>query len=251
MAGADKRGDATKISKRTVDGLQPETDRDVFLWDKQLPGFGVRCRPSGAKSYFLKYRTKGGRQRWHTLGLHGPLTPEMARAMALREMAAVADGADPSGDKRKKRLEKTVAELADRYIREHVEVHNKPSTAAEVKRIVEKRIKPGLGQHKITDLTRADIKAWHQTTSRTPYEGNRALAYLSKMLSLACKEWELRDTNPCIGIKRFPEKGRERFFSDAELTKIGEVVAAAEASHHPASRHGSVLAGAAVATGST
>jgi integrase len=218
----------TKVTKRTVDALKPRPGRDVLLWDDELPGFGVRCRSSGARTYFLKYRTQGGRQRWLTLGLHGPLTPEQARAKALREKAAVGDGDDPSGDRQRKRLENTVAAIADRYIAEHVAAHNKPSTAAEARRIVETRIKPELGTTKITDLTRADIKAWHQTMSATPYEANRALAYCSKMLNLAVTEWQLRPDNPCAGIKRFPEKKRDRYLTDNELARFGDALATAE-----------------------
>jgi len=48
------------------------------------------------------------------------------------------------------------------------------------------------------------------------------------MLSLAATEWELREGNPCAGIKRFPERARERFFSDDELTRIGDALAAVE-----------------------
>jgi integrase len=217
-----------KVTKRTVDALKPAPDRDVLLWDDELSGFGVRCRPSGAKRYFLKYRTQGGRQRWLTLGSHGPLTPDQARARALREKAAIGDGDDPSGERQRKRRENTVAEVADRYLAEHVAVHNKASTAAEARRIVETRIKPELGNSKIGDLTRADIKAWHQSMSATPYEANRALAYCSRMLSLAAMDWELREDNPSIGIKRFPERKRERFFSDDELARIGEALAVAE-----------------------
>jgi integrase len=216
-----------KITKRTVDALKA-SGRDVLLWDDELPGFGVRCRPSGAKFYFLKYRTRGKRQRWLTIGEHGPFTPSKARDKALAEKAAVRNGADPSAAIQQKRLEKTISELADRYLKEHVKAHNKPSTAAEVERIVENRIKPRLGRIKITDLSRSDIKAWHQAMSATPYEANRALAYCSKMLSLAASEWELRAENPCIGIKRFPERARERFFGDDELKAIGEALLVAE-----------------------
>jgi integrase len=198
------------------------------LWDDEIPGFGVRCRPSGVKAYFLKYRTRGGRQHWLTLGPHGPLTPEQARKQARREKAAIADGANPSGDRQNKRREVTITAVADRYLVEHVASHNKPSTATEARRIVEKRIKPALGTIKITDLTRADIKAWHQAMSATPYEANRALAYCSRMLALAATEWQLREDNPCTGIKRFPEKKRERFFADDELARIGETLAAIE-----------------------
>jgi integrase len=217
-----------RISKRVVDALKPEAGRDVLLWDNELAGFGVRCRPSGAKSYFLKYRTRGGRQRWLTLGPNGPLTPEQARARALREKAAIADGSDPSGERQKKRRENTVAMVADRYLAEHVSAHNKASTASEARRIVETRIKPTFGNIRITDLTRADIKAWHQSMSATPYEANRALACLSKVLNLAAVDWELREGNPSAGIRRFPERKRERFFSDEELTKIGNALSAAE-----------------------
>lgn len=217
-----------KVTKRTVDAFKPAADRDLLLWDDELPGFGVRCRPSGAKTYFLKYRTAGGRQRWLTIGAHGPLTPDQARARALREKASVGDGNDPSGDRQRKRREATVAAVADRYLAEHVAAHNKPSTAAEVCRIVETRIKPQLGAIKVPDLTRTDIKAWHQSMSATPYEANRALAYCSKMMSLAAGDWGLRESNPCAGIKRFPERKRERFFADDELAKIGNALAAAE-----------------------
>jgi integrase len=137
-------------------------------------------------------------------------------------------GGDPSGAKQQKRLENTVAELADRYLNEHARSHNKSSTVIQIERIIEKRIKPELGNLKITELTRADIKRWHQSMSATPTEANRALAYCSKMLSLASKEWEFRTDNPCIGVKRFPEKPRERFYSQEEMSRLGAVLTKVE-----------------------
>src|SRR5260221_7881745 len=213
---------AAKITKRAVDALAPGAGGDTFLWDDAIAGFGVRCRPSGRKTYVLKYRTEGGRQRWLSIGDHGILTPDAARKEALAARVAIHRGEDPAGERQQRRREATVSTIADRYFAEHVAAHNKPSTAAEVARVVEKRIKPGLGSIRITDLSRADIKAWHQRMSATPYEANRSLAYLSKMLSLTATEWELRDDNPAIGIKRFPEHARERFYSVDELARIGE-----------------------------
>ena len=215
------------ITKRAVDALKPNA-KDVFLWDDRIPGFGVRCRPSGVKIYFLKYRTRSGRQRWLTLGRHGELTPDQARNKADRERRAARDGADPSGVLQQKRKEDTISELADRYLREHVDAHNKPSTAKEIRRLVEQVVKPGLGRFKITELTRPDIKAWHQGMNGTATMANRALAACSKMLALACEDWGLRTDNPCLGLKRFPEHKRERFFTDDELTRVGKVLAAME-----------------------
>ena len=179
----------TKVTKRTVDAVKPASDRNVLLWDDELPGFGVRVRPTGVRVYFLKYRTESGHQRWLTLGRHGPITPEIARKRALAEKAAICKGADPSGEKQLRRREPTIAGVADRYLTEHVASHNKTSTAAEVRRLVNKRINPGLGGIRIGALTRSDVKAWHQAMSATPYEANRALACLSKILNLAAKDW--------------------------------------------------------------
>ena len=50
-----------KITKRTVDALQSQPDRDVFAWDSELRGFGIRAKPSGVKTFFIQYRNSEGR----------------------------------------------------------------------------------------------------------------------------------------------------------------------------------------------
>jgi hypothetical protein len=49
-----------RITKRVVDGLKPRT-REHAVWDAQLPGFGVRVRPTGSMSYVVVYRAGAGR----------------------------------------------------------------------------------------------------------------------------------------------------------------------------------------------
>ena len=69
-----------KISKRAVDAASPDPARRYFLWDTELKGFGLLVLPSGVKSYVLQYRTQDGRSRRATLGKHGSITPDEARA---------------------------------------------------------------------------------------------------------------------------------------------------------------------------
>ena len=52
-----------KITKRAVDALRAESDRDVFAWDTELRGFGVRAKPSGVKTFLIQYRNAEGRTR--------------------------------------------------------------------------------------------------------------------------------------------------------------------------------------------
>jgi integrase len=63
-----------------------------------------------------------------------------------------------------------------------------------------------------------------------PYQSNRTLGVLSKMMNLA-EIWGMRDrhTNPCELIERYPEHKRERFLSGKELQRLGTVLAKAEA----------------------
>ncbi len=215
-----------KIQKRTVDAASP-ADKEFILWDAAMKGFGLKVTPSGRKVYLVQYRLggRGGKTRRVTIGVHGsPFTAEKARAEAGKLLSAVKLGEDIADKKSKRRREQTINQLADRYIAEHVNVHNKPSTAKEATRIVEKRIKPEFGSLKISDLTKSRVKGWHHSMNKTPYEANRALAYLSKMMSLAVDEWELVPRNVCIGIKKYREEKRERFLSEDELRRIGKAL---------------------------
>lgn len=38
-----------RLTKSVVDRLKP-AETDYLLWDAELPGFGVRVKPSGVKS---------------------------------------------------------------------------------------------------------------------------------------------------------------------------------------------------------
>lgn len=217
-----------KLTKRVVEAAAPG-EHDYIIWCDGLPGFGVRVFPSGKRSYLIQYRS-GGRTRRYTLGLHGVLTADMARKEAEELLPGVKRGrADPSAERKRERRTPTVAEVADRYLSEHVAHHNKPSTRREARRLVEKHIKPTFGKTKVDRLTRAEIKRWHHALRDTPRQANHALSILQKMLSLAAFDWELRSDNPAKGIKRYSEVQRERFLTDEELRRLGEVLHKAEA----------------------
>ena len=120
-------GQVANITKRQVDALSPAADGDRFLWDDALKGFGLRVKPSGAKSYLIQYRNREGRTRRFTLGKHGVLTPESARQLAQKALAGVLEGRDPAEDKVAVRKDLTIAELCDLYLAEGT-VTKKPST---------------------------------------------------------------------------------------------------------------------------
>lgn len=217
-----------KLTKKLVEGIEPQ-DQDVVIWDSEIPGFGIRVRPSGRRVYILKYRNKQGRQRKPTVGRHGVLTADQARKIARQWLADVGRGGDPAAEQQATRKMPSMKDLAQRFLTDHAQVYKRPSSIANDRRLIEKRIAPAIGPLAVNAVTRSDIARLHQSLRATPYEANRTLALLSKMFNLA-ELWGLRPdgSNPCRHVKRFPERQRERFLSADELARLGEVLVEAE-----------------------
>lgn len=221
-----------KIMKRTVDSLTASGTRYI-AWDTDLTGFGVRVGPSGSKSYVFKYRIGGGRtgrMRWGAIGQHGTLTPDQAREIAKRWAADVAGGGDPAGEKIAKRKSLTVSELMADYLKDHVQVQNKPSTQAYVTDLVQRVIrKDPIAKLKIADVSEADVTHFLNRLADTPTTANRARSALSKAFSLA-ETWGQREknSNPCTTVQKYRENPRERFLAPPEFAALGKALAKAE-----------------------
>ncbi|MXU66052.1 site-specific integrase [Oceanomicrobium pacificus] len=218
-----------KLTKRTVESLPPKAS-DYFVWDSQIPGFGVRVMPSGARSYQAQYR-KGGRTRRVSLGRHGKITVDEARRLAKELMGQVAKGENPAEEIAVERRAPTVASLCDRFFQDHVVERCKPTTQAEYRRSLNIFIKPEIGSFKVVDVERKDISALHHKMRATPYQANRTLQVLSKMFNMA-EIWGLRPdgSNPCRHVPKYREKKRERFLSQSELQRLGAVLSDVEQS---------------------
>ena len=212
------------ISKRTVDALSVE-DRDAVFWDDKIPGFGVRVYPSGSKVFVVQTRTQGKSKRI-TLGRHGVLTADQARKKAAETIALLKSGQEPG---RKPAPAVTVAELAARYFEEHVDVRCKPATRKMYRSIVKRFILPAYGHLPVEKVGREHVARLHHALRDRPYMANRVLEIGSKLFNLA-EEWELRSgSNPCRFVRKYRESKRERFLTDEEFRRLGQVLSAMEA----------------------
>lgn len=224
-----------RLTKRLVDRVRTN-GKETSYPDATLPGFELRVKPSGTKSYCIRYRSRSGRRVRETLGQHGAITLEQAREIAQKRLAEVtrtrALGAEFAPEV------ETVAELTTRYLEEYSQQHHKPDTQAGYRLLTRRYILPDLGELRIDGLTRRSIASWHRLHSRrSPTQANRMLAALKAILNWGEREELIADgaARCCKHIRKNPERPRERFLSTEELGRLGRAIDQAEAgrSAHP------------------
>ena len=213
-----------RLTDTIVKEMVPPENGNQITYDKDVKGFGVRITKAGARAFILNYRADG-RERRITIGSFPDWKTADARDRAKALKREVDNGGDPMGDRHADRAAPTISDLADRFVEEHLS-KRRASTVTDYKSILRLYIRPQLGKMRVADLRHSDVEKLHRSIAKTaPYRANRAVAVLSKMLSLAVK-WEMRSDNPAKGIERAPEERRERFLSPAEIGRLADALTA-------------------------
>jgi integrase len=209
---------------------------------------------SGKRSYLVQYRA-GGRTRRYTIGLHGVWTPETARREAKILLGRVAQGENPSEEKRLDAKSITVKELCERYLEDADNGlilgkgrRSKKASTIDIDRSrIKRHIIPLLGPRRVKDLASNDIvKFIRDVTSgktkldvKTKARGRaivrggsgtaaRAVGLLGSILSYACENGVI-DKNPVHGVRKPADAVRKRRLSEQEYRFLGEILAKAEA----------------------
>lgn len=199
----------------------------VLIRDGKIGGLALRVTSAGARSYVLRYRNrKGVRHSW-TIGDVKDWPLAAARKEAQRLRRVVDEGGDPLEEREAAHAAATMGELCDRYLKEHVEARNAPSSRKLIGAYVKNWIRPALGKMKVADVRVADLERLHckATAAGRSTTANRLIATVSKMMSLAIR-WQMRADNPAKGVERNREHGRTRYLSPDELGRLMAALAA-------------------------
>ncbi len=214
-----------KLTKQLVDRTT-SADRELWVWDTEVRGFGLRVRPSGRKSYVVEYRPgEGGRgtqKRRYTIGRHGsPWTPDAARKKAIEILAEVIKGGDPVVERREARHsnEDTVGHFVEVFIERYAKKQQR--SWRETERTLKREFIPRLGRKSLGDVSRRDVAYLiDQIADRAPVAAHRTFSYIRRFFNW-CIEQGYLEASPCAGLKPPPGGGqRERILSDEELTIV-------------------------------
>lgn len=227
-----------RLGRRTLASL-PETDKPAIIYDSDLKGFGLRLTPPsgrnarGSRTWIVEYRPgAGGRKvakKRVSLGTVDVLSPERARDMARDMLASIRLGADPAAHRAERRAAETIRELQALHREEQAPIR-KATTATLYAGYWDNHILPAIGARLASDIAKRDVAALHREIGKKhKVTANRVLTALSHFYGWASAAGHIPDgINPCRGVERFPESGRERYLTDEELGRLGAAIRKAE-----------------------
>jgi integrase len=214
----------------------PRGRSEAVFFDDDVKGFGVRVKPSGARSYVMCWKV-AGRHRRITIGAVSEIDFGKAKKKAGDYKAAVRLGADPTVEIKTAKLSaaQTFEPTAEQFItsleRKAPADRLSSDWLVEIRRhLIGNRSEDGrpltchakpLHNKAVAQITRQDIvtvvgAVTAKSGSRT---GNLVCGSLSRFFAWAMEQGHVQ-ANPAIGIKRSKLKSRSRVLTPAELRLI-------------------------------
>lgn len=238
-----------RLTKRIVDAAAVH-EKDYFIWDDDLPGFGLRVFTSGKRSYLIQYRA-AGRTRRFTIGVHGVWTAETARQEAKIQLGRVAHGDNPAEERQLDHKAITVKELCALYVADlnaglilgKGGRPKKPTTVEIDIGRINRHIVPLIGTRRVKDLVKADINkvlkdimaGKTRVSVKTKKKRGRAIVrggvgtatrtvgLLGGILTYAV-EAGIIERNPAHGLRKPKDNVRNRRLTEAEYRTLGEML---------------------------
>lgn len=208
----------TDVSVRTA---QAPAEGSIDIGDKTCRGLVLRITKNNSKTWALRFvDEKTGRQTRHAFGRYPDMGLAAARARADELRAAAKQGANPTTEKRRQRVEapiKTFGYLAERYVNEHARRHKASAEGDE--RNLRLHLLPKWKDRPYAEIERADVIELIEglITSGKETLANRVGALVSKIFSFGIDAGLIKH-HPATRLgKRGVERIGDRVLNDAEL----------------------------------
>ncbi len=209
-----------RFTKRAIEALKPPATGKTYIYDTGQANLAIRVTASGVKTFVRTGRNADGRADRIKIGRWPDTSIENARKVARSMAGDIAKGFNP---KQKRDKTGTVEALFKHWLT-HAKLRKKSWPADQDN--FDFHFGP-IASRRFASLTTADVAKWHSAIGRKrgPYIANRCRALLSSLYGVA---HELGSTgpNPCLHVKRFPERERERFLLPDEMRPFFEALKA-------------------------
>ncbi len=207
---------ATTVRTQTLPGGKSE----AIFFDDDVPGFGLRLRERGSRTFVFQYKL-GSKQRRMTLGKATPERVANIRKIIDKLDARVRLGEDPASDKAdaKVKAAQTYGVTAAQFL-ETLRPRYRPRAHAEIDRHLTKHAK-NLNELQVAKISQADIASILTTVAKNSgaVTANRVRTSLSTFFAWTMQQ-ALAATNPVLGTAKNEERSRDRVLAPSELRLV-------------------------------
>ena len=207
-----------KLTDAAVARLRPR-EREYAVWDSRVPGFGVRIRPTGGRSWVLLLDA-GGRTKRVSLG------PVSAKSIAEARREALKKQAEPQ-PKKTAGAASPIPLFRDFVAGPWKQAHfdrYKPSGQQTASKVLRRQLLPAFGSKPLDRVAPAHVRRWFDRYSRTsPGGANRALDVLDQIMNFAIACGHIQ-VSPARGMRRNRRPALTRFLSREEIAHLHRVL---------------------------
>ena len=181
-----------KITNTSIRKIEPPDKGYRVFYDEKLQGFGIRVTASGVRSYVAEDRVNGKTRRV-TLGRHGTITADQARARAKTKLAEMSAGTDPAVEKARHKAEAvTLAEVAESYLknrRTRSGLPLKDRTKSDIRYHLKTNF-PAWRDKPVAKITRERVqRRYNEIARRSVAQANQAFRVLGAILNYAAASY--------------------------------------------------------------
>jgi integrase len=208
------------FTKTSIDSLPiPESGKRDTYHDIKKPWLQLRVTSTGAKTFCVFKRVKGGNPERITLGRFPELSVEQAKKEAAKIALQMIAGKNPADRLREAKREMTLGDLFQEYMERRAAFNKRPDKPQATYRLYLSE----WNNRKLSAIRHEEVDRLHKKIGRNNGQvtANIVLKLLHVMFNKAINEWRIwKGENPAHGIAKFPEQSRDRFLQSDELPRF-------------------------------
>lgn len=204
----------------------PVGQKRIEFCDKDIPGLIIIVTTtSSGGSFFVRYKNESGKTSYIKVGRTQEITLADARKKAKLLKLEIANGADPSNDKRVQKAVLTLSEFYEGHYKPYALQHKR--SAGSDHQLYKCRLEARFGHLRLNQITKTMIIGFHNELRESGLAGatcDHYVKFLRHAFSLAI-QWDLLKDNPASGVKLFNLDNKVEHYLDAtELERLMTVL---------------------------
>ena len=220
--------DLKRLTVKGVERIKPPKVGQEQYYDARTPRMALRVSAGGKKSWLIQYRL-GGKPRRYYFGRYPSMDMIEAREKAGELLKLVDKGIDPydvraeAEAKKKAEAEKeptTFEAVVDKFMEDYAKKRTRSWKWTEW--VFTKYVTPHWAGREIDTITRTEVKRLVKGIARrTPYQANRTLAVIRKLMNWAVEEEIIMDSSADkVKPPGGKETARERVLTHDEIKAL-------------------------------